>query len=200
MGFALANAAAAILVGGLGDDLPYCVDLAAESIASGAAYGKLRALVELSGGNLSVLDELEGVAWLTSSTSSVAMLKKQSRQVITPLLHSAKNRQTSASTLRLSECITTCTHLPLIAEIKIASPTMGALRVNMNAGEIAKHMEAGGATGISVVTEPHFFKGSARLLEDVRKRRLSPTPYERLHRQRMPSRSRARLRCKRCIC
>jgi anthranilate phosphoribosyltransferase len=58
--FALANAAAAILVGGLGDDLPYCVDLATESIASGAAYGKLKALVELSGGNLSVLDELEG--------------------------------------------------------------------------------------------------------------------------------------------
>jgi len=60
MDFTLANAAAAILVGGLGDDLPYCVELAAESIASGAAYGKLRALVELSGGTLPVLDELEG--------------------------------------------------------------------------------------------------------------------------------------------
>jgi hypothetical protein len=34
--------------------------LAAESIASGAAYGKLRALVELSGGVLPVLDELGG--------------------------------------------------------------------------------------------------------------------------------------------
>jgi anthranilate phosphoribosyltransferase len=59
MGFALANAAAAIFVGGLDDDLAYCVELAAESIASGAAYGKLRALVELSGGNVAVLDELE---------------------------------------------------------------------------------------------------------------------------------------------
>ena len=58
--FALANAAAAILISGLEDDLPYCVDLATESIASGAAYGKLKELVELSGGNLSVLDELEG--------------------------------------------------------------------------------------------------------------------------------------------
>jgi anthranilate phosphoribosyltransferase len=57
--FTLANAAAAILVGGLGDDLKYCVELAAESIASGAAYEKLKALVELSGGDLSVLDELE---------------------------------------------------------------------------------------------------------------------------------------------
>jgi anthranilate phosphoribosyltransferase len=58
--FAIANAAAAILVGGLGDDLPSCVDLAVESIASGAAYGKLKSLVELSGGSLSALDELEG--------------------------------------------------------------------------------------------------------------------------------------------
>jgi len=57
---ALANAAAAILVGGLGDDLLACVDLAVESIASGAAYGKLKSLVKLSGGSLSVLDELEG--------------------------------------------------------------------------------------------------------------------------------------------
>jgi anthranilate phosphoribosyltransferase len=55
----LANAAAAILVGGLGDELTYCVELAAESIASGTAYEKLRALVKLSGGDLSVLDELE---------------------------------------------------------------------------------------------------------------------------------------------
>jgi anthranilate phosphoribosyltransferase len=61
MRFTLANAAAAILVGGLGDDLKYCVELAAESIASGAAYGKLRALVDQSRGDLSVLDELESL-------------------------------------------------------------------------------------------------------------------------------------------
>jgi len=59
--FTLANAAAAIFVGGLGDDLKYCVEVAAESIASGEAYGKLRALVELSHGDLSVLDELESL-------------------------------------------------------------------------------------------------------------------------------------------
>ena len=38
----------------------------------------------------------------------------------------------------------------------------------MDAGEIARHMEVGGATGISVVTEPHFFKGTDDLLENVR--------------------------------
>jgi len=72
-----------------------------------------------------------------------------------------------ASTLRLSERITTCADLPLIAEIKAASPTRGALRVNVDAREIARLMEAGGATGISVVTEPHFFKGTPDLLENA---------------------------------
>jgi indole-3-glycerol phosphate synthase len=73
-----------------------------------------------------------------------------------------------ASTLRLSECVATCAHLPLIAEVKAASPTRGALQGNVDAGEIARYMEAGGATGISVVTEPDFFKGSPHLLQDVR--------------------------------
>ncbi len=76
--------------------------------------------------------------------------------------------QNTPSTLRLSESITTCAHLPLIAEIKVASPTAGALRVSTNAGAIVQSMEAGGAAGISVVTEPHFFKGSAHLLENAR--------------------------------
>lgn len=73
-----------------------------------------------------------------------------------------------ASALRLSEHIKTCVDLPLIAEVKLASPTRGALRINVDAGEIARHMEAGGATGISVVTEPDFFTGSPHLLENVR--------------------------------
>ena len=72
-----------------------------------------------------------------------------------------------ASTLRLSERITMCQDLPLIAEVKAASPTSGEFQVNTDASEIARHMEAGGATGISVVTEPDFFKGSPHLLHDV---------------------------------
>ncbi len=82
--------------------------------------------------------------------------------------------QNALAILRLSESITTCTHLPIIAEIKVASPTTGALRVDVNAGAIAKRMEDGGAAGISVVTEPRFFNGSANLLEDVQSRVLVP--------------------------
>ncbi len=55
----LLNAAAGIVVGGLADDLVYGVELARESIESGAAYGKLRAMIKASGGSLSRLEELE---------------------------------------------------------------------------------------------------------------------------------------------
>ncbi|MGA3197899.1 MAG: indole-3-glycerol-phosphate synthase [Halobacteriota archaeon] len=74
----------------------------------------------------------------------------------------------AAPTLRLSECIRRCVRLPLIAEVKVASPTMGL--VHVDAGAIARQMQAGGAVGISVVTEPRFFKGSSHVLGTVRSR------------------------------
>ncbi|MGA2885263.1 MAG: indole-3-glycerol phosphate synthase TrpC [Halobacteriota archaeon] len=73
---------------------------------------------------------------------------------------------------RLSECIRRCVHLPLIAEVKVASPTMGAVRVDASA--IARQMQAGGAIGISVVTEPRFFNGSSHMLRTVRSRVAVP--------------------------
>jgi indole-3-glycerol phosphate synthase len=76
----------------------------------------------------------------------------------------------ASSPLRLSDSITRCAHVPVIAEIKIASPTKGPMRVRTDSGAVAEQMEAGGAVGISVVTEPRFFKGSPRLLENARSR------------------------------
>jgi anthranilate phosphoribosyltransferase len=55
----LMNAAAGIMVGGLADDLSQAVDLAVESIESGAAYKKMKMMIEASGGQLSYLGELE---------------------------------------------------------------------------------------------------------------------------------------------
>lgn len=79
-------------------------------------------------------------------------------------------RTRTAPVLRLSESIASCVHFPLIAEIKVASPSAGALRTHADVGAIAEHMDAGGAVGISVVTEPSFFKGSPHLLRNVRRR------------------------------
>ncbi|MBS7614504.1 anthranilate phosphoribosyltransferase [Candidatus Bathyarchaeota archaeon] len=55
----LLNAAAGIVVGGLADNLAYGVELAAESIESGAAYEKLRMMIKASNGDLSILEEME---------------------------------------------------------------------------------------------------------------------------------------------
>lgn len=55
----LLNAAAGILVSGKADDLADGIELAAESIGSGAAYEKLKALIKASNGELLRLEELE---------------------------------------------------------------------------------------------------------------------------------------------
>jgi len=55
----LANTAAAILVGGLTDDLSSGVELANDAIESGKAYEKLRQLVKYTGGDETKLDRIE---------------------------------------------------------------------------------------------------------------------------------------------
>ena len=55
----LVNGVAGIVVGGKAEDFSYGMELARESIDSGAAYKKLKTLVKISNGNLSKLEELE---------------------------------------------------------------------------------------------------------------------------------------------
>jgi anthranilate phosphoribosyltransferase len=55
----LVNSAAGIIVGGKAEDFNYGMTIARESIESGAAYKKLKALIKASDGDLSKLEELE---------------------------------------------------------------------------------------------------------------------------------------------
>lgn len=59
-------------------------------------------------------------------------------------------------------------HLNIIAEIKKASPSEGVLRENFQPLRIASLYEYAGACAISVLTEPHFFKGRPSYLKTVR--------------------------------
>ncbi len=50
--------------------------------------------------------------------------------------------------------------LPVVAEIKPKSPTAGALRVDADAGGLARAFLDAGARGVSILTEPRRFGGS----------------------------------------
>jgi anthranilate phosphoribosyltransferase len=55
----LVNAAAGIIVGGKASEFSFGMELSRKSLESGAAYGKLKALIKASGGNSEKLEELE---------------------------------------------------------------------------------------------------------------------------------------------
>ncbi len=56
----------------------------------------------------------------------------------------------------------------IIAEIKRASPSEGAISLNLDIVEQARAYEAAGASAISVLTEPEDFKGSFEDLKKIR--------------------------------
>lgn len=64
--------------------------------------------------------------------------------------------------------ITGTRHLNVIAELKKASPSHGIIREDFQPLRIASLFEFGGACAISVLTEPHFFKGRPSYLKTVR--------------------------------
>ena len=73
------------------------------------------------------------------------------------------------SSLSLREAILRSSLVPVIAEVKSASPSAGVIRKNLEVGRIGLAMAKGGAVGISVLTEPKHFNGSLSNLVKVRK-------------------------------
>jgi indole-3-glycerol phosphate synthase len=63
--------------------------------------------------------------------------------------------------------------IAIIAEIKRATPSRGALAPDLDAGKTARAYAAGGAAAISVLTEPESFKGC---LEDLSAAKPSGLP------------------------
>jgi len=57
----------------------------------------------------------------------------------------------------------------VIAEVKKASPSAGLLRTSYDPAALAQAYVSGGATAISVLTEPNYFQGSQADLKAVRR-------------------------------
>ncbi len=68
----------------------------------------------------------------------------------------------------LKRAIMLCRSMPIIAEIKAASPSKGVIRTSLQPDKVASSMVAGGASAISVLTEPKHFGGSIEYLCRVR--------------------------------
>lgn len=69
--------------------------------------------------------------------------------------------------LSLSLAIQRAPGVPVIAEVKRASPSAGDLRAGLDPLIAAKQMVEGGAIAISVLTEKHHFKGDPVFLFDL---------------------------------
>lgn len=61
-----------------------------------------------------------------------------------------------------------CAHVALIAEVKRASPSRGALNADLDPVQLARTYAVSGAAAISVLTDAKFFGGSLADLEAVR--------------------------------
>jgi len=57
----------------------------------------------------------------------------------------------------------------IISEVKKASPSKGVIREDFDPLAIAQAYERGGASAISILTEPHFFQGSLDYLSGIRR-------------------------------
>lgn len=76
--------------------------------------------------------------------------------------------QNSTPSVSLKKAIIENKHNAVIAEIKAASPSKGAIITSLDPAKIAGAMKNGGAIAISVLTEPKHFKGSLNYLQKVR--------------------------------
>jgi indole-3-glycerol phosphate synthase len=74
----------------------------------------------------------------------------------------------------LKQAILDCKGYAVITEIKAASPSLGTIRTEVNAKEIAQTMARAGAVGISVLTEPKHFQGSLSALMQAREATALP--------------------------
>jgi indole-3-glycerol phosphate synthase len=95
-------------------------------------------------------------------------LARDAKQTVTEDYYKVSTQHTFSS-LSLRKAIIENKKNAVITEVKAASPSRGTIRKSFDPEKVARAMENGGATGISVLTEPKHFSGSLSYLAKVRK-------------------------------
>lgn len=96
------------------------------------------------------------------------ILVKDVEKVIESRYYELKEGEEGRRPLSLRNFIIKCGHAPIIAEVKPSSPSFGNLRKISSVRNVAVAMERGGASGISVLTQPKHFCGSMEMLREVK--------------------------------
>jgi indole-3-glycerol phosphate synthase len=79
------------------------------------------------------------------------------------------NNSLSNSGIDLGDAIINSQHASLITEVKFSSPALGTIRNITDPVEIALKMVNGGASALSVLTQPYLFNGSPEFFMKIRK-------------------------------
>ncbi|HDQ06093.1 MAG TPA: indole-3-glycerol-phosphate synthase [Candidatus Bathyarchaeota archaeon] len=95
-------------------------------------------------------------------------LARDAKQTVTEGYYKVSD-QHKFSPVSLRKAITENRRNAVITEVKAASPSRGTIKTNFDPERVAVAMEKGGATGISVLTEPKHFGGSLSYLTKIRK-------------------------------
>lgn len=83
-------------------------------------------------------------------------------------LKKAAQQQIRSNVRSFKKAISNPRKLNLICELKKASPSMGIIREDFQPLRLGGMFEFAGASAISILTEPHFFKGRPSYMKTVR--------------------------------
>src|SRR5919109_1027244 len=83
---------------------------------------------------------------------------------------------TRHDSISMKSAILSCSHAPIITEIKFASPSKGQIIAQREIDfiQLAFNMISSGSIGLSVLTQPYLFNGSIDYLAKIRKKIIVP--------------------------
>lgn len=113
----------------------------------------------------------------SNSTFNLKSLTDNSYKAIEEGAYDAQNYDfTRHDSISMKTAILSCSHAPIITEIKFASPSRGEIKAQteMDSIQLASKMISSGSIGLSVLTQPYLFNGSIDNLAKLRKKIIVP--------------------------